>query len=142
MSTFGYAARFEVLADGTLYARAGVQTNSAGVAGAHIQVTPDTSGQLTFRLAAGAPDEESYGVAVPGSAVPAAFRDALFRGAREAFEAHAPGLGVCFELLDALIHPVDANESRFAAAGVTAMEGWLELYARGAVGGHRGGPGL
>jgi hypothetical protein len=138
---FGDAPRFEVLADGTFYARAGVQTNSAGVAGVHVRITPDTSGRLTFRLVAGAPTGGSYGVAVPGRAVPPAFRDALFRGAREAFGAHAPGLGVCFELIDALVHPVDANESKFAAAGVTAMEGWLKLYARGSVGGQGGGPG-
>ena len=134
MRNFSYAPRFEVLADGTLYARAGVQTNSAGVAGVHVRITPDTSGEITFRLAGEAPTEGGYGVAVPGTAVPAAFRDALFQGAREAFEAHAPGVGVCFELIDALVHPVDANESKFVAAGVTAVEGWLDLYARGSVG--------
>ena len=130
---FSDAPRLEVLADGTFYARAGVQTNCAGVAGAHVRITPGTCGGITFRPAGGAPGAESYGPAVPGAAVPAALRDALFRGAREIFETRAPGVGLCFELIDALVHPVDANESRFFAAGVTAMEGWLDLYARGSV---------
>ena len=131
--TFSDAARLEVLADGTFYVRAGVQTNCAGLAGAHVRVTLAARGGITFRPAVGAPGGEGYGPAVPGTDVPAAFRDALFRGARQIYEARAPGLCLCLELIDAMVHPVDANESKFFEAGVMAMEGWLELYGRDSV---------
>jgi hypothetical protein len=73
------------------------------------------------------PNEHSHGSVVPGSAVPAPYREAIYSGAREALEKHGARLGVSFELLDALVHPVDANAAKFRHAGRSAMQGWLEL---------------
>lgn len=127
MRTFGSAPRFELRADGTLYARAGAQTNCAGIAGIHARITPAPAPGIVFLVAAGAdPHDDGYGPAVPASAVPAAYREAVFRGAREAYEQSGAQIGVCFELLDALVHVVDARERQFAAAGATALRGWLE----------------
>jgi hypothetical protein len=117
-----------MLADGTIYARAGVQTNCGGIAGVHVRIMPDPSGEVAFAAAEGGhPHENGYGVAVPGSAVPAPFREAIYSGARQALEQHGAAVGVSFVLLDALVHPVDANATKFRYAGWSAMHGWLEL---------------
>lgn len=79
---FGHAPRFERLPDGTFYARAGGQTNCAGVAGIHVRMTANAAPGLTFGVAGEAGDEvDAYGPAVPGFAVLAPFRDAIARRA-------------------------------------------------------------
>jgi hypothetical protein len=57
--------------------------------------------------------------------MPADLREALFRGVRKAFDEHA-AIGIHFELVSALVHPVDANPFRFLEAGLRAMHGWLD----------------
>jgi hypothetical protein len=125
---FGQAPRFEILADGTIIARAGTQTNCGGIAKIHIRITARSDGMLTF-----GPDfdvswtGDRYGSAVPGCAVPEEYRQAIFRGARSAFDHCDARIGAHFELIDALVHPVDARESRFGQAAFQAMKGWLDL---------------
>jgi hypothetical protein len=127
--TFSNAARFEVLADGTIYARAGVQTNCGGIAGIHVRIMPNPSGEVAFTAAEGGhPHDGGYGLAVPGWVVPAPYREAIYSGARQALDEHGASVGVSFELLDAFVHPVDANTAKFRQAGWSAMHGWLELY--------------
>ena len=76
MKTFSDAARFEVLSDGTVYARAGVQTNCGGIAGIHVRILLNPSGVVTFVAATvDKPHEDGYGGTVPGGAVPAPCRD-------------------------------------------------------------------
>ncbi len=131
MRTFSNAPRFEPLPDGTFYARAGVQTNCAGIAGIHVRIRPTPSGEITCSVPALMGSEiADNGSAVPGAAVPAMYRDAVFEGARTAFDKYSGGIGIRFELIDALVHPVDANELRFKAAGITALNGWLECNAQ------------
>jgi len=131
LRTFSNAPRFELLSDGTLYARAGVQTNSGGIAGIHVRITTKATPGIIFLMAAHEDQHiDDYGSAVPGSAVPVSYRDAVFQGAHDAFDQSNLDAGVCFELLDALVHPVDARERQFALAGMTVMRGWLELYTQ------------
>jgi hypothetical protein len=127
LQTFSNAPRFEVLADGTIYARAGVQTNCGGIAGIHVRIMPNPSGEVAFTAAEGPHPHDKGWVAVPGAAVPAPYREAISSGARQALEQHGATVGVSFELLDALVHPVDANAAKFCYAGWSAMHGWLEL---------------
>ena len=128
LRTFSNAPRFEVLPDGTLYARAGVQTNCGGIAGIHVRITPTPSDELICLACEGAASDDLS--AMPGQVVPAEYRDAVCSGARMAFDARAVNVGVRFELIDALVHPIDANESKFKIAGITVLSGWFERYAR------------
>lgn len=124
---FGQRPRFEALPDGTIFARAGTQMNCAGIAGIHVRITklPSTGLICLPRVAPG--DERSnYGYEVPGAELEPVFRTAVFRGATRAWEEYGPPGGAQFELLDALVHEVDANERRFLEAGSSAMRGWLE----------------
>jgi hypothetical protein len=128
LKTFSNTPGFEMLADGTICARAGVQTNCGGIAGIHVRITPNPSGAVAFTAAEDSPPHEhGFGVTVPGAAVPTPFRDAIYSGARQALEECGATLGVSSELLDALVHPVDANAAKFRQAGWSAMHGWLEL---------------
>jgi hypothetical protein len=128
LKTFSNAPRFEVLADGTIYVRAGVQTNCGGIAGIHVRIMLNQTGEVAFTAAkCDHPHADGYGVAVPGGAIPAPYREAIYSGARQALEEHGASLGVSFELLDALVHPVDAKIAKFHQAGWSAMHGWLQL---------------
>lgn len=121
--------QFQVLNDGSVYARVGAQTNCAGIAGVHARIIPTETGALTF---AASRDPEwlggTYGSAVPGAAMPEEYRSATFEGAREAYHASGVSAGLHFELLDAAVHEVDANERKFREAGWVAMAGWLEQH--------------
>jgi hypothetical protein len=133
LEKFGAHSQFAVLADGTVVSRNGVQTNCGGIAKIHARITVNPAGGITFRVSEqDGEHDEGYGVAVPGAAVPPEFRAAIFKGAQEAFEQSDPRIGICFELLDAFVHMVDARESRFQAAGWIAITGWLEEYAKNA----------
>jgi hypothetical protein len=68
--------------------------------------------------------------AVPGKAVPAVYRDAVFDGAQMAFDTRPVDIGVRFELINALVHPVDANPGKFKMAGATVLNSWFEWYAQ------------
>jgi hypothetical protein len=132
LRTFSNAPRFELLTDGTLYARAGVQTNCAGIAGIHVRITTKPTPGITFRIAIHEDEHaDSFGPAVPGFAVPPSFQEAILRGARSAFDQCNIDVGLCFELLEALVHPLDAHERQFALAGMTVIREWLKLYTQG-----------
>lgn len=129
MLSFGSAPRFEVLADGTYYARAGTQNNCAGIAGIHVRIAANNSQQLTFLLAEHDGDhQDGYGRRVPGYAVPLELREALFNGVKEIFDEQIKDIGIEFELIDAIVHEVDGNVRQFKTAGKTAMTQWLALY--------------
>ncbi|HEY8461965.1 MAG TPA: hypothetical protein VIM99_16370 [Blastocatellia bacterium] len=125
--SFGLAPRFEFRPDGTIVARAGTQTNCGGIALLHIRISPNPSNALTF-----GPDfdpaweGDRYGGEVPGRAIPDHYRQAAFKGALDAFNAFDTVSGAHFEILDALVHAVDANLWKFREAGYRAMEGWLQ----------------
>jgi hypothetical protein len=124
---FGQAPRFEVQPDGTIVARAGTQTNCAGIARLHIRISPNTSSVLTCGPAFDqAWEGDRYGSEVPGRAIPEEYRQAAFKGALDAFNAFEIGSGAHFEILDALVHEVDAHGVKFREAGYRAMEGWLQ----------------
>ena len=126
---FGCFSWLTLLSDGTIYARAGTKTTCGGIAGIHVRITPSESGITEFTATEGEGWEgDEYGSEVPGSVVPEPYREAVYAGARQALEDLRPGLAVRFELIDALVHLVDARTSRFRTAGCTAMTGWLELY--------------
>jgi hypothetical protein len=123
----GQAPRFEVLPDGTIVTRAGTQMNCAGIALLHIRISPNTLGVL--KCGPGfdpAWEGDRYGAEVPGRAIPEQYRQAAFKGAQDAFNAFETGSGIYFELLDALVHKVDAHQEKFREAGYRAMEGWLQ----------------
>jgi hypothetical protein len=125
---FSNAPRFEQLSDGTYYARAGVQTNCGGIAGIHVRIQPIAADTIACSVSDDTGEHDSgYGTAVPGSAMHAEYRDAVFAGAREAFDNSGCTIGVSFQLIDALVHAVDANSSKFKLAGSAAMIGWLRL---------------
>jgi hypothetical protein len=126
---FSDAPRFELLSDDTFYARAGVQTNCGGIAGVHLRITPSSSGAIVCRISDAGKSTQRDSSVVPGSALPPRFRDAVFAGAQTAFDSQSREIGVCFELIDALVHPVDANEVIFKIAGQSAMNAWFEWYA-------------
>jgi hypothetical protein len=119
--------KFKFLDDGSVYARAGTQTNCGGIAGVHARIAPAETGVLTFSASY---DPEwrggGYGPEVPGAAMPEHCREATFEGAREAYRAFGVSVGLHFELLDADVHVVDANARKFREAGWVAMMGWLE----------------
>lgn len=126
---FGREPWFELLPDGTVYARAGTQTNCGGIASIHALITVSPSGVTEFTVAEDKRSgSDEYGFAVPGAAVPESYREAIYAAVREALEDLRPGLAVRFELIDALVHEVDARTSKFGVAGYSAMAGWLDAY--------------
>jgi hypothetical protein len=132
LKNFSGHSQFNLLADGTIVSRNGVQTNCGGIAKVHVRITLNSAKGITFQISnQNGEHYEGYGIAVPGAAVPVYFRKAVFKGAQEAFEQSNLDIGVCFELLDAFVHMVDARESRFQVAGWVAMTGWLEQCAGG-----------
>jgi hypothetical protein len=131
LKNFSGHSQFNLLAGGTIVSRNGVQTNCGGIAKIHVRITLNSVKGITFQVSnQNGEHHEGYGIAVPGAAVPVYFREAVFNGAQEAFEQSNLDMGVCFELLDAFVHMVDARESRFQVAGWVAMTGWLEWYAQ------------
>ncbi len=122
----------EILVDGTVVARAGTQTNSGGIAKVHAKITANPGGVLTV-----GPEfdntwtDDRYGATVPGRAIPEAYRHAAFNGAQSAFDRCSAGVGVHFELIDALVHAIDARASKFNQAAFLAMKGWLDVYFPG-----------
>jgi hypothetical protein len=128
MRTFSNAPRFEARPDGTIYARAGVQTNCGGIAGILVRIQVNPAGSVVFTPSGDSPPvDEQYGSPVRGVNVPREYRNAVYRGAREALAYRGLTIGVTFELIEALVHEVDARESKFFMAGCTAMAGWLDL---------------
>ena len=121
---------FCISKDGTIYVQAGVQTNCAGFAGIHVRISPNTTGEILFHTAdsEGGEHIDGYGFRVPGASIPECFRDAIFEGAAKAFEKSEIKIGVVFELLDAIVHEIDATESRFKQAGYVAVERWFKSY--------------
>ncbi len=93
-----------------------------------MRIMSNPSGEVVFTTAgADHGHADGDGSTVPGGAVPAPYQEAIFSGARQALVERGASLGVTFELLEALVHPVDARMSKFREAGFSAMRGWLEL---------------
>lgn len=126
---FGQSPRFELRDDGTIVARAGTQLNCAGIARIHVRISTTPAHELVL-LPEHDPNwqGERYGSAIPGSAVPRVFLEAVFRGVAAAFERREVKFGVRYELLDALVHDVDANERRFTEVGYSSMANWIEHH--------------
>lgn len=119
--------KFVLQEDGTVYVRTGVQTNCGGIAAINVKITPAATKSISFKISeCEGEHEDSYGFKVPASAVPAEFREAVFEGARIAFDETNPEMGIDFELLSALVHMVDAREIQFKKAGYYAVLCWFE----------------
>lgn len=123
----GEPSLFTIRADETMIVRAGKQTNCGGIAQIHIRIVDNLSGVFTFEpdIAVICPGDP-YGERVRGCAVPKEFRKGIFKAAHFAFEYWNQEIGIHFELIDALVHIVDARVHRFEEAGFFAMKGWIE----------------
>jgi hypothetical protein len=122
---FGAQKRFELEEDGTIVARAGTQTNCAGIAAIRVRITLIARAGIDFLPLEEECNGEADGV-VPGTAIPAVYRAAIFKGAQKAYEESGLPEGIQFALIEALVHPVDANERKFMEVGRLAITGWLE----------------
>ena len=132
MKDLGGNSWFGFLPDGTILARNGTQANCGGIAKIHVRISLTSKKGITFRASDHEGEhDDGYGLAVPGAAVPVYLREAVFKGVQDVFEESNVDAGICFELLDAFVHMVDARESRFEAAGRIAMQGWLKQYTDG-----------
>jgi hypothetical protein len=124
---FGLKKRFEIQEDGTIVARAGVQTNCSGIAAVRIRITSTEDTGIVFSLSQKEFNNERLGdLVVSGKAIPEAYKTAVFKGAQDAYEESGLSKGVQFELIEALVHPIDARELRFMEVGKTAVNGWVE----------------
>ncbi len=123
----GYTSHFAMADDGTITARAGSQLNCAGIARIRARITGGDRPGIRL-LASEAADWEGgeYGSHVPGSAMPSFCREAVYEGAKGAYAESGLAGGIEIELIDALVHPVDANRRVFRAAGAAAVLGWIE----------------
>ena len=129
MVPFDTTTRFKVMNDGLLYASSGVQTNCGGIAAILARIEESDSDAIEFIAAEkegwqGNPDADFD---VPGGRVPELFRSAVFKGALSAFQQHGITRGICFILIEALVHAIDARESKFFEAGSRLADGWLSL---------------
>lgn len=123
---FGRKPRFELADDGTVIARAGTQTNCGGIAAIRVRIGYRNAAGIGLSTLDGADwNGGEYGPHVPGSAMPAALRDAVFEGAARAYEESGLAGGLDFVIIDATVHPVDANVRMFRAAGQEAVSGWI-----------------
>ena len=124
---FGQKPRFEIVDDGTIIARAGTQTNSGGIAAIHVRINSKNTSGISLS-AFGGKDWKGgeYGPHVPGANMPPLLRNAVYEGARSAYEYSALKSGLEFELIDAFVHIVDGNQRMFHAAGEEAILGWVK----------------
>ena len=127
MTHFGARPRFEMFADGSIVVRAGTQTNCGGIAEARVFIVEHGGDGLECVVARGQATPAMRG-AISATSVPSEYREAMFAGARDAYARRAVTFGICVELLEALVHPVDANERRFREAGASAVDGWLDWH--------------
>jgi hypothetical protein len=130
MSGFGDLPRFEWMEDGTVCARCGTQTNCAGIAETRVRIAADAAPGLTLAPSCGGEDQNRIGRHVPDEDVPQRLREAVFSGARDEYHARGLSTGLRFELLEALVHPVDANKRMFYLAARQALAGWLDRSSR------------
>jgi hypothetical protein len=115
------------LEDGTILARAGTQTNCGGLAVIGVNITENEMGILRFFTSDfECEHEDGYGMKVAGAKVPVYFREYIFAGAKEAFVELVIKKGIDFELVNALVHQIDARESKFQIAGRLAVTFWFE----------------
>lgn len=124
---FGLKKRFELEEDGTIVARAGTQTNCGGIAAIRVRITLVAIAGIEFSpLGEECNGEEVDGI-VPATRMPAVYKTAVFKGAQKAYKESGLSEGIQFVLIDALVHPVDANERRFMEVGKSAITGWIKL---------------
>ncbi|MBE9182172.1 hypothetical protein IQ268_26760 [Oculatella sp. LEGE 06141] len=124
--TFGSKKRFKLEEDGTIVARAGTQSNCGGIAAIRVRITPVTKAGIEFFSLEEECNGEGFGLMVPATAMPAVYKAAVFRGAQQAYDESDLSEGIEFVLIDALVHPVDANERKFMEAGSSAIIGWIK----------------
>ncbi|WLQ16698.1 hypothetical protein O5O45_12295 [Hahella aquimaris] len=124
--TFDANQRFKQLDEGLLYASAGVQTNCSGIAAILVRICSIDSLTLEYKAVTEPKldDSEALGL-FSGEQTPKAYVEAVFDGAREMFRAAQINGGYRVELVQTLIHPVDARVIKFREAGMRAARGWL-----------------
>jgi len=129
MVTFDTKQRFKLLDDGLIYASAGVQTNCGGIAAIIVKIEKLESGELIFNVEDndGWDGDTNCARYVPGNRLNAYYKNAVFEGAKLAASAPGNNTGFIFTLVEALVHPVDANTEKFKEAGYRAVKGWLEM---------------
>ena len=126
MAHFGAKPRFEFLADGTVCARSGTQTNCSGIAGIVGRITTSATPGLVFTVAGGHEPHEPFGPHVPGADVPREIRESVRDGAQDEYNSRELQGGICFQLIEAVVHPVDGKQSHFYRVGRQALAGWLD----------------
>lgn len=125
---FDELPRFEILSDGTVVARAGTLTNCAGIAAVHARIClSGDRGLSVFPDYDPAWPGNRFGPRVPGAAIPEPLRSAIIAGVATVVQTCGGALGIQYELLDALIDPVDGNQRRFVEAGARSLREWLRM---------------
>jgi hypothetical protein len=113
--------------DGTMIVRAGTQTNCGGIAQVHVRIEKSSNSNINFIPELSSFSSESeYGLSVPGAKVPIQFLSALYKGAEKAYRDSGYNEGLCYELLEALVHRTDATEAKFTAVGEISIFGWID----------------
>ena len=120
---------FKVIHEGLLYSSAGTQSNCAGIAAILGSVVKTNSKDIEFTVQdyehwSGDVDNDGY---VPGARVREVYRNAVFEGAKEAFEVNGITSGYKFTLVEAMMSAVDSNPNKFSEAGKRMVEEWLKL---------------
>lgn len=126
---FGSLPRFEWVGDGLARARAGVQTNCAGVSEILVRFQLVEEAGFTGRTTPAAepddPEASHEGRHVPAHLVDPTLVEAVFDGARGALEQSGVDVGLELTLVEAMVHMVDARPQRFREAGAEAVRRWL-----------------
>lgn len=117
----------KLLDDGNVYVRFGTQTNCGGLVVIVVKITENDSDEIRFFTTDfECEHEDRYGMLVAGAKVPVYFRESIFAGAKESFENSKMKKGIDFELVNAMVHQIDANERKFFGAGRIALDFWFE----------------
>ncbi|HRH42273.1 MAG TPA: hypothetical protein PKY82_11660 [Pyrinomonadaceae bacterium] len=92
-----------------------------------VKITENKGGELRFFTSDfECEHEDGYGMKVSGAKVPVYFGEYIFAGAKEAFVELEIKKGIDFELVNALVHQIDARENKFQIAGRLAVTFWFE----------------
>ena len=125
MVQFNTKRKFKILENGLICASAGTQTNCGGIAAILVRLEKTKSKELVFAVSQDG-DWDGNASHVPGSKLCKTFRDAIFDGAKQATIELKLEHGFKLTLVEALVHPMDARESKFREAGFRAVTGWLK----------------
>lgn len=127
MVTFDSRQRYQKLDNNLVCTSAGTYTNCGGIAAILVKIEKIIAEKIEYSTEnrdrwQGDPYSASD---VPGAKLPDYLRDAVFTGAAQAFESFEISSNYRFVLIEAFVHPVDANPSRFKEVGYRAVEGWF-----------------